>query len=317
MAGTVNSSGNVSHPLKGDYLGSLAVRMANGNTLISYKVLLPDRCRWKINDPERRNMDGLLSGCIAEVTPHKQVVWDWDWHCHDHLDLNGYCKNDPNPNWTHFNTIQPLPENRHYDAGDDRFQPGNVLVSGRTLGFIFIIDKETGEIVWRFRGQWKGGLAGQHSPLMIEQGCPGEGNILVFDNGQSPLGFDRHGGMSAILEIDPAKAKEVWVYENEYLFYSSYGGHCQRLPNGNTLIAEPYTCRVFEITLEGEIVWEHVRDPGTWLLLMDATRVPYDDCPQLGAMKAPKESPVIPPPHINTNPKPIPPCPHHALKENT
>ena len=53
----------------------------------------------------------------------------------------------------------------------------------------------------------RGGLAGQHSPHMIEKGLPGAGNIIVYDNGQSPLGFDRHGGMTAILGIDPVLAK--------------------------------------------------------------------------------------------------------------
>ena len=57
----------------------------------------------------------------------------------------------------HTNTIQPLPGNRRFDVGDVRFRPGNVLASGRSLGFIFMIDKESGDIVWRYRGQWKGG----------------------------------------------------------------------------------------------------------------------------------------------------------------
>ena len=300
-------------PVPEDLWSSQAVRLPNGNTLFWYVMPMPDRFRQQIKDPIRRNMDGIVSGCICEVTPDKEVVWNW--HCHDHLDLNGYCHNDPNPNWVHPNTIQALPGNRHYDAGDARFKPGNVLASGRSLGFIFIIDKESGEIVWRYQGQWKGGLAGQHSPQMVEKSLPGEGNIIVFDNGQSPLRFDRHGGMTAILEIDPAQAKEVWIYENEYLFFSAYGGHCQRLSNGNTLITESLTCRAFEITLEGEVVWEHVRDPGTWMQMMDATRIPYDHCPQLKSMKKPTEQEVIPPPHINTNPKPISPCQHHQIKK--
>ena len=33
---------------------------------------------------------------------------------------------------------------------------------------------------------------------------------------------------------------------------------CQRLPNGNTLIAEATTGRTFEVTCKGEVVWEYL-----------------------------------------------------------
>jgi hypothetical protein len=35
-------------------------------------------------------------------------------------------------------------------------------------------------------------------------------------------------------------------------------GSAQRLPNGNTLITESAFGRVFEVTKEGEIVWDYV-----------------------------------------------------------
>jgi len=35
-------------------------------------------------------------------------------------------------------------------------------------------------------------------------------------------------------------------------------GYAQRLPNGNTLITESSFGRFFEVTKEGEIVWEYV-----------------------------------------------------------
>ena len=55
-----------------------------------------------------------------------------------------------------------------------------------------IIDRETGKIVWRIGpdyskdtevGQKLGQIIGMHNAHMIPQGLPGEGNILVFDNG--------------------------------------------------------------------------------------------------------------------------------------
>lgn len=286
--------------------GATAQRLENGNTLFLYKVLLPDAYRMNLSDPEARNRDGLLFDCIAEATPAGEIVWNWK--SYEHLDLDGWQRNDPGPNMTHFNNIQALPENKWYDEGDERFKPGNILVSPRNLGFIFIIARDSGEIVWRYSGEHLGGLAGQHSPFMIEKGIPGEGNILVFDNGQSPLRYHKHGGQSAVLEIDPTKTyfgkgKEiVWSYGNGFLFYNSYGGHCQRLPNGNTLITESHTCRMFEVTPEKEIVWEFVRDPAPWRLIMDAQRIPYHHCPQLAAMPMPEEKEVVPPAHTSLKP---------------
>lgn len=286
--------------------GATAQRLENGNTLFLYKVLLPDACRPRISDSEARNRDGLLFDCIAEATPNGETIWNWK--SYEHLDLDGWLRNDPGPNMTHFNNIQALPENKWFDAGDERFRPGNILVSPRNLGFIFIISKDSGDLVWRYTGDYLGGLAGQHSPRMIEKGMPGEGNILIFDNGQPPLRYHKHGGHSVVLEIDPTKTyfgkgqDIVWKYENGHHFYNSYGGHCERLPNGNTLITESHTCRVFEVTTDQEVVWEFVRDPAPWRLIMDAHRVPHDHCPQLAAMPEPAKQPVIPPSHTSRKP---------------
>jgi hypothetical protein len=41
-------------------------------------------------------------------------------------------------------------------------------------------------------------------------------------------------------------------------FFSAYMGAAQRLPNGNTHITESATGRLFDVTPQGEIVWEYV-----------------------------------------------------------
>jgi hypothetical protein len=40
-------------------------------------------------------------------------------------------------------------------------------------------------------------------------------------------------------------------------FFSSYISGVQRLPNGNTLICEGLTGRIFEVTPSGDVVWEY------------------------------------------------------------
>jgi len=274
-------------------------RLDNGNTFLLSKDLLPDEYRKKITDPVRRSATQIRVDLVLEVTPEKEVVWEW--HMYEHVDVNRYCEICNPGDWTHVNTVRALPENRHYDAGDERFRPGNIILSPRNLSFIFIVDKKTKEIVWEYTGTYAGGLAGQHEPYMIEKGLPGEGNIIVFDNGAPPMRSVAHTGNSYIIEIDPVTEKLVWKYEDRRKFYSPFTSSVQRLPNGNTLICESGTPRIFEVTREGEIVWEHTLEMHVGVAR--AYRYPYDYCPQLRALKKPKENRVTPPPHAVTRPR--------------
>lgn len=80
-------------------------------------------------------------------------------------------------------------------------------------------------------------------------------------------------------------------------FFSPFISIAQRLPNGNTLIDEGACSRIFEVTPEGEIVWEY-RNPYGYTPFMQhsmtyrAYAVPYDYVPQLAK---PVEVPVTPP----------------------
>lgn len=275
-------------------------RLHNGNTLLIHKELIPEEYRKKISDPERRRNICMQSDVITEVTPDKQIVWEW--HGYKHLDINWYCPICSLADWMHTNTIQALPENKWYDAGDKRFKPGNILVSLRNLSVIFIIDRDTKEIGWVYTGEYDGGLAGQHEPHMIEKGLPGAGNILIFDNGALPLNALRHEGQSYVLEILPSK-EIVWKYENGEKFFSKFRSNAQRLPNGNTFICESEGPRVFEIIPEGEIVWEYTV-PYQYIIGR-AYRYPYDYCPQLKALGKPEEKPIKPPSYVLTKPIPL------------
>jgi len=73
------------------------------------------------------------------------------------------------------------------------------------------------------------------------------------------------------VEVNPATGKIEWEYKSDPPsdFYTSIMGGCERLPNGNTLITESMKGRVFEVTPEGEMVWEYIipfyawfEDPG-------------------------------------------------------
>ena len=72
---------------------------------------------------------------------------------------------------------------------------------------------------------------------------------------------------SRVLEFNPRTLKIVWQYQQPYdqdpqlgprKFFSSFISSAQRLPNGNTMITEGQTGRIFEVTRKGEIVWEYL-----------------------------------------------------------
>lgn len=277
----------------------------DGNVLLICREAVPPEIVEKVKDPERRAIT-LWSDVIIEVSRQEEVVWEW--HLHDHLDIDRCCPipasrgwragpdNNTISDWSHTNTVQALPENKWHDRGDGRFAPGNVLISMRQLDEIVIVDRETKKVAWSYTGEYKGGLSGQHESCMIEKGPPGEGNVLVFDNGSSPLRDLAHAGCSFVLEIAPPTKKVAWVYEDGERFHSNFTSSAQRLGNGNTLICEAAGRRVFEVTPECEIVWEHVAGGNR------SYRYPYDYCPQAAALDRPKERPVTPPKEFRIEP---------------
>ncbi len=142
----------------------------------------------------------------------------------------------------HANTVQWMPH-PHLAGRHPLYAPGNVLVTSRHQDAAFVIEWATGRLVWAW-GQ--GELSGPHDAQVLESG-----NILVFDNGLEPK-------RSRILEIDPLTKRIVWQYQADppRSFFSRARGTCQRLPNGNTLVADSDNGRAFEVTPAGAIVWE-------------------------------------------------------------
>lgn len=117
-------------------------------------------------------------------------------------------------------------------------------------------------------------LFAQHDARWIPAGYPGAGHITIFNNGR-----DRPDGTySSVLEIEPplsaagtynlnsrglyGPANVVWEYTSKPRedFFSGHISGAMRLVNGNTLICEGETGRLFEVTRAGKTVWEY-RNP--------------------------------------------------------
>ncbi len=258
---------------------------------------------------------------LIELAPDGTVTWQW--RVGDHIDEFGFTpaaraairRNGTRPgyDWFHMNSAAYVGPNKWFDAGDKRFDPRNVIISSRAASVIAIVARD-GKIVWQLgpdstasaAGRALGQIIGQHDVTMIPEGLPGAGDLLLFDNGGwsgygdpspvSPTGnsiYQRAG--SRVLEIDPVAMKLVWSYAAPG-FYSFNIGSAQRLPNGNTLIDEGATGRVFEVTPDKRIVWEYLAPPGEGPRHSNAVyrayRIPYAWLPQV---PKPQEVPITPP----------------------
>ena len=280
---------------------------------------------------ERVSNELLMEDMVIIVDRQGNKIWEW--HLLDHYDEFGLSDlqkkvifDHPNMqnsrpegegDFFHVNSVSWLGPNKWYDQGDERFHPENMILSSREANIMFIIDHITGNIVYKLGPDYSdvpfGVLIGMHQAHMIPKGLPGEGNIIVYDNGgwagygeptqMSPIGqkIDRRD-FTRILEFDPITLEVVWSFGPEDMgapepfhknwFYSPLVSNVQRFENGNTLIIEGTEGRILEVTREKEIVWEYTYPYVGSDILYRAYRVPYDWIPQL---EKPNEVEIIPP----------------------
>ena len=295
-------------------------------------------CHKNLKNPKISEFS-LIDDAIIEVNWDGKIVWEWI--CSDHFDELGFSEEAKNTmhrnpslkpigggDWMHMNSMSLLGPNKWFDMGDDRFHPDNIIWDGSQTNIMAITDKSAGKIVWKIGPDYTataelrklGQIIGQHHAHMIPRGLPGEGNILVFDNGGwagygtpnpgSPTGiYNALRDYSRVLEFDPIKLEITWEYTpheagfnipvNASNFYSGFISSSQRLPNGNTLITEGSDGRIFEVTNEHEIVWEYISPyvgkeglfPHDMNMVYRAYRIPYEWIPQLDQ---PEEVPISP-----------------------
>jgi arylsulfotransferase ASST len=142
----------------------------------------------------------------------------------------------------HTNTIEIL---KGGGVNKTRSLPaGGLLISIPHLDTIAVITPEEEKVVWAMSKGWEA----QHQPTLLDNG-----NILIFDN----KGND---GNSRVIEVSPLSGEIIWQYQGDppESFLSKTCGSNQRLPNGNTLITDTEAGRAFEVTPEGEVVWDFI-----------------------------------------------------------
>jgi hypothetical protein len=175
--------------------------------------------------------------------------------------------------WMHTNAVA-------YNAALDQ-----IAISVRRFDEIWILDHSItreeargpkGDLLYRWGNPFAYGmgefedrqLLGQHNVHWIPEGHLGAGNLVVFNNGNSEREWSTivewwaprdESGRYPREEGQPwGPADPEWTYEaaEPESFYSPFISGVQRLPNGNTMVCSGAPGRVFEVSPDGEVVWD-------------------------------------------------------------
>jgi hypothetical protein len=199
-----------------------------------------------------------------------------------------------NADWKHFNAVA-------YNQELDQ-----IVLSSRHHDEIYIIDHSTtteeaaghtggnsgmgGDYLYRWgnpqtydRGSNSNHLLGdQHSVNWIPEGYPGAGNLILFNNqytGNTSAVFEietplNENGTYTIVDGEPFGPEgPVWFHTDD--FHTQMQGGAFRLPNGNTLITDCDDAHMFEVTNDGEVVWDYDYGGGQ-IMIARAQKYPMD-----------------------------------------
>ena len=155
-----------------------------------------------------------------------------------------YLTSLPSYDLFHTNTIEWM-DQPHLLGLHPIYRRGNCLMCFRHQDRIAVFDIRRKQAIWTWG---RGVLSGPHDPRVLPNG-----NILLFDNGVSK-------SASRIVEVDPQTEEIVWQWSapNPTDFFTLSKGSVQRLPNGNTLIANSDSGEMIEVTPAGDVVWRYL-----------------------------------------------------------
>ncbi len=283
-------------------------RLENGNILaIVWEKVSTDEAVSQGRDPEQVAESGeFWYDAVIEVNPYTlEVVWEWSMRHHLVQDFDpgkanyGVVADHPelfNINLVHYraSTGEITKDWTHVNAIDYNAELDQILLSSNHFSEIWIIDHSTtplestdhsggrygkgGDFLYRWGNpeNYARGTAddrtlfSQHDVQWIDAGLPGEGHILVFNNGDmtqrpystvvelaSPLNEDGSYSIASDQAYGPTEL--AWEYNPEppERFFSFFISGAQRLENGNTLVNQGAGAKLREVTRSGEIVWEY------------------------------------------------------------
>lgn len=232
---------------------------------------------------------------LMEINPNTNTVV-WEWRSYDHIvqdddpSLPNYGIVADNPRKVNVN-YNPIANGdiMHANGFDYDEDKDVIYLSVNFFSEVWVIDHSTstaeaasdsggnygfgGDLVYRFGNpraydNMMGEVRGDrnHYPNLLENGVPGEGNLLLYVNGFA-------AGFSTVYELEmPAtysllpntdnEPNVVWFYSNEAIFSVKISG-AERLDNGNTLICEG-DFGIWEVTPDKEVVWRYNGGEGSF-----------------------------------------------------
>ena len=258
---------------------------------------------------------GLYPDKIIEVDSSGNIVWEW--HVWDHL-IQDYDSTKSNfstvadhPELIDINFVTKSPDITHFNSIDYNEEFDQILVSVHSFSEIWVIDHSTttaeaasntggkfgkgGDLLYRWGNPEACGagtstdqmLYSQHDANWTESGYPGEGNILIFNNGSNlPSGnyssmeeitppVDASGNYTLTAGAAYEPTATTWTYNIDSAYYSPNISGAQRLPNGNTLICSGASGYFLEVDSSGATVWEHTVSGGTDVFKVQRYGVDY------------------------------------------
>jgi len=234
--------GNVTWKAEAPYQSHDFHPMANDHILYSSfhpEGIVPDEIAARVRGgyPGTEFKGKMGSDVVFEIDRDGNTVWKWVAYEHLDPEIDTLCPLDNRSMWPYINSVWFC-------------RDGNILLSTRYLSQVTKIEYQTGKVIGRYG---RGKISHQHDCRELNNG-----NILVFDNG-----VHRHSygpSYSRSVEIDPNTDEIVWEYKADppWVFYSAICSGNERLPNGNTVICDAWHGRIFEVTVEGELVWEYI-----------------------------------------------------------
>jgi len=294
-----NTNGNLSHhDIKS---------LPNGNVLlIAWETKTRTEAIYAGRNPSYVANNELWPLHVIEVQPTGPTSGEivWEWHVWDHL-IQDYDASKAN-----YGIVADHPELVNINYGIDEMsmidwlhtnsieyneQFDQIMLSVHNFNEIWVIDHSTtteeaaghsggnsgkgGDLLYRWGNPeaYQAGTIhdkkffGQHDATWIKPGYPGEGNILVFNNGVQRPG----AWYSSVDEITPpvddngeyylepdcayGPEEQTWIYTADppESFIAGIISGATRLKNGHTLICDGVEGRFFEVTPDGTNVWEY------------------------------------------------------------
>ncbi len=227
------------------------ISLSNGHYLIlCQEIVIMDLSKVVEGGNSKAN---VISNVLVEVDTYGKIYWQWRAIEHtkitdivDDLPLTQY-----SIDFTHINSM-------------DEDVNGNILISIRHFDEVALINRSTGDFIWRLGGSKSKnnqftfvsdtingffGFSHQHSASILPNG-----NILLYDYGNlKPVKYSR--AVEYSLDFSTKIATKVWEYRYSLDIYNGNMGSAFRLENGNTLINYS-NGRVVEVKPDQTIAFE-------------------------------------------------------------